>query len=98
MKYMNNQLVLTGVGKSVNGYTQAFLSAESFSKIVGNNPQMAVVAEGVNDGVNVRKFDFNGVELWSEYTPATRKSVLRVKDADAKRLFQVKPTIVTPYA
>ena len=94
-----NQLVITSVLKSVNGYTQVFLAAPTFNLISGLNPQIAMLTDGVDEkGNSIRQFDFNGVDLWSEFNPVTHKSVLRIPDADAKRLFKSKPLVSTPYA
>ncbi len=93
-----NQLVITAVLGSVKGYSQVILGRESFAQILGQNPVLAVLEDGVTEsGAIRRKFDFGGVELWSEYEPAKRKSVIRIKDADAKRLFTKKALLAAPY-
>jgi len=81
-----SKLVLNSIiGESIGGYSRVTVSRDVFLAVTGPTPTAKFEEKGRDASMVNRVFNFNGVELYSSYDKATRKTMFLMKTTDAEK-------------
>lgn len=102
LETINETLVVTSIVKDDGAVAVVEIAREQFDKCVGRNPIYPSFNAGKDEnGMNVRIFNFNGVQLDSYYdsdrTSATYGTQFVLPSAEAKKLYKPLATFKAGY-